>query len=214
MSDIKPAVDPAFQPPKDWLAVQQIEQVKANKEGIEEIVKKNPRGLLMASLCAYVRKMSLLLASRPLAGRKSAIADELELELSALKNVLVELTQKDVSRDPDYAQHLSQVWHQLLESANLVEFLERKQTDALSQLKTLIETFHHYPAKQEHSLGYYMTEFAGKEWLPFPFMEQLHLLHENHQAHKRESQLSHWISSIDLILSNLVNNSSLKKEAL
>lgn len=204
MSDIKPAVDPAFQPPKDWLAVQQVEQVKANKEGLEEIVKKNPRGLLMACLSAYVRKMALLLASRPIAGRKSAIADELELELSAFKNVLAILTKKDVSRDPDYAQHLSQVWHQLLESANLVEFLERKKTDVLVQLKTLIETFNHYPAKQEHSLGYYMTEFAGKEWLPFPFMEQLHLLYEDYVSHKKESQLFHWISSIDLILANLM----------
>jgi hypothetical protein len=58
MSDVKPAVDPAFQPPKDWLAVQQTEQIQANKESIEEIVKKNPRALLMASLCAYVRKTS------------------------------------------------------------------------------------------------------------------------------------------------------------
>ena len=204
MSDVKPAVDPAFQPPKDWLAVQQVEQVKANKEGIEEIVKKNPRGLLMACLSAYVRKMALLLASRPIAGRKSAVADELELELSDFKNVLAELTKKDVSRDPDYAQHLSQVWHHLLESANLVEFLERKKTDVLVQLKTLIETFNHYPAKQEHSLGYYMTKFAGKEWLPFPFMEQLHLLYEDYVTHKKESQLSHWISSIDLILANLM----------
>jgi len=48
------------------------------------------------------------------------------------------------------------------------------------------------------------TEFAGKEWLPFPFMEQLHLLYEDFVSHKKESQLSHWISSIDLILSNLM----------
>ena len=204
MSDIKPAVDPAFQPPKDWLAVQQTERIQAIKEGIEEIVKKNPRGLLLACLAAYVRKMALFLASRPLAGRKSALANELELELSAFKNILVDLAKKDVSRDPDYAQHLSQVWHQLLESVNLVEFLGRKKTDVLAQIKTLIETFNQYPAKQEHSLGYYMTEFAGKEWLPFPFMEQLHRLYEDYLAHKKESQLFHWISSIDLILSNLM----------
>ena len=49
-----------------------------------------------------------------------------------------------------------------------------------------------------------MTEFAGKEWLPFPFMEQLHLLYEDYVSHKKESQLFHWISSIDLILSNLM----------
>jgi len=204
MSDVKPAIDPAFDPPKEWLIVQQIEQLKADKEGIEEHVKKNPRGLLMASLCAYVRKTALFLVSRPLAGQKSALANELELELSALKKALVLLSKEDVSRDPDYAQHLSQIWHQLLDSVNLVEFLQRKKNDTLSQLKIFIETFAYYPPKQEHSLGFYLTEFAGKEWLPFPFMEQLHGLYEDHLVHKKESQLFHWISSIDLILSNLM----------
>jgi hypothetical protein len=197
---VKPAVDPAFDPPKNWLAVQRTEQVQANKDGIEEIVKKNPKALLMAALCAYVRKMALVLASRPIAGGKSALAEELELELSALKNVLAELTKKDVSRDADYAQHLSHVWHQLIDSVTFVEFLGRKKSNINVQLKTLIETFYHYPARQEHSLGYYMTKFAGKEWLPFPFMEQLHLLHEDYISHKKESQLHHWLSSIDLIL--------------
>jgi len=200
MSDVKPAVDPAFDPPKEWLAVQRTEQMQANKEGIEEIVKKNPKTLLMAALCAYIRKMALFLASRPVKGRKSALAGELELELSALKNALAELTKKDVSRDAEYVQHLSHVWHQLIDNVTVVEFLSRKKSDISVQLKTLIETFNHYPARQEHSLGYYMTNFAGKEWLPFPFMEQLHLLYEDYHSHKKESQLHHWISSIDLIL--------------
>jgi hypothetical protein len=146
----------------------------------------------------------LFLASRPVAGQKSTLTKELELELSAFKKILVSLAAEDVSRDPDYAQRLSQGWHQLLESVKLAEFLERKKTHVLNQLKTLIETFYHYPPGQEHSLGYYMTEFAGKEWLPFPFMEQLHQLYEDHQAHKKESQLSNWIASLDLILSNLM----------
>jgi len=200
MSDVKPAVDPAFDPPKDWLAVQRTEQIQANKEGIEEVVKKNPQALLMAALCAYVRKIALVLASRPVAGSKSALADELELELTALKNVLAELTKKDVSRDADYAQHLSQVWHQLIDSFTFIEFLGRKKSGISLQLKTLVETFYRYPVRQEHSFGYYMTEFAGKKWLPFPFMEQLHLLHEDYMSHQKESQLHHWISSIDLIL--------------
>lgn len=204
MSDIKPSIDPGNQPSKDWLTVKHTQQIKADKEGIEELARKNPRALLMTSLCAYIRKIALFLASRPLAGRKSVLADELELELAGLKKALESLTQEDLSHDPDYAQHLSQVWHQLLNSVNLVVFLERKKTDVLTQLKTLIETFHHYPSPQEHSLGYYMTQFAGKEWLPFPFMEQLHQLYEDHQTHKKESQLSHWISSIDLILSKLI----------
>jgi len=204
MADIKPSIDPGYQPSKDWLSVQHIQKLKADKEGVEELAKKNPRALLMASLCAYIRKIALFLASRPLAGRKSALANELELELAGLKKVLESLTKEDLSRDPDYAQLLSQGWHQLLDSVNLALFLERKKSDVHTQLKTLIETFHQYPSQQEHSLGYYMTEFAGKEWLPFPFMEQLHQLYEDHQTHKKESQLSHWISSIDLILSNLM----------
>jgi hypothetical protein len=204
MSDIKTSIDPGNQSSKDWLKVQRVEQLKADKEGIEELAKKNPRALLMACLCAYVRKTALFLASRPLAGQKSALADELELELLQLKKTLESLIKEDVSRDPDYAQHLSLVWHQLLESVNLVEFLERKKNDVLTQLNILIVTFDHYPPRQEHSLGFYMTEFAGKEWLPFPFMEQLHQLYEDYQSNKKESQLYHWISTIDLILSNLM----------
>ena len=204
MSNIKPSIDPGFQPRKDWLTVQQIQQLKADKELIEELAKKNPKALLMASLCTYIRKIALFLSSRPLAGRKSALANELELELAGFKKILESLTQEDLSQDPNYAQLLSQGWHQLLDSINLALFLERKKSDVHTQLKTLMETFHHYPSHQEHSLGYYMTEFAGKEWLPFPFMEQLHLLFEDHQTHKKESQLSHWIASIDLILSNLM----------
>jgi len=197
-------INPGNQPSKDWLTVQRTEKLKADKENLEELAKKNPRALLMACLCAYVRKTALFLASRPLAGQKSALANELELELSAFKKALVQLTIEDASRDPNYAQHLSQAWHQLFDSVNLVEFLERKKSDVLTQLKTLIATFENYPTGQEHSLGYYMTEFAGKEWLPFPFMEQLHRLYEDHLTHKKESQLSHWISAIDLILSNLM----------
>jgi hypothetical protein len=197
-------INPGNQPSKDWLTVQRTEKLKADKENLEELAKKNPRALLMACLCAYVRKTALFLASRPVAGQKSALANELELELSAFKKALVQLTLEDSSRDPNYAQHLSQAWHQLFDSVNLVEFLERKKSDVLTQLKTLIATFERYPANQAHSLGYYMTEFAGKEWLPFPFMEQLHQLYEDHLTHKKESQLSHWISAIDLILSNLM----------
>ena len=203
MTDFKTSIDPGNQS-KDWLTVQRVEKLKADKESAEELAKKNPTALLMACLCAYVRKTALFLASRPLAGQKSALAGELELELSALKKALVQLSKEDVSRNPDYAQDLSQVWHQLLDSINLVEFLERKKNDVLLQLKTLIDTFEHYPPRQPRSLAFYMTEFAGKEWLPFPFMEQLHQLYEDHLANKKESQLSHWISSIDLILSNLM----------
>ncbi|HUD01436.1 MAG TPA: hypothetical protein VMR37_03860 [Rhabdochlamydiaceae bacterium] len=197
-------INPGNQPSKDWLTVQRTEKLKADKENLEELAKKNPRALLMACLCAYVRKTALFLASRPLAGQKSALANELELELSAFKKALVQLTIEDASRDPNYAQHLSQAWHQLFDSVNLVEFLERKKSDVLTQLKTLIATFERYPSDQQHSLGFYMTEFAGKEWLPFPFMEQLHRLYEDHLTYKKESQLSHWISAIDLILSNLM----------
>ena len=70
-----------------------------------------------------------------------------------------------------------------------MEFLEKKKNESLSQIKTLIATFHSYPPKQPWSLGFYMTEYAGKDWLPFPRMELLHQLHDDFIAHPKESQL-------------------------
>ena len=206
MSDIKTSLDPAGQP-KDWLSVQQIEKLKADKENKEEIIKKNPTALLMASLCAYIRKTALFLASRPIAGPKSALANTVELELTELKKCLVLLSKEDLSRSPEYALQLSTAWHQLMDSVKLVEFLEKKKKESLTQIKSLIETFYAYPPKQSHSLGFYMTEYAGKEWLPFPCMELLHQLHDEFIAQSKESQLFHWISSIDIILSKLMSSS-------
>jgi hypothetical protein len=203
MTDIK-TTTPTPEPSKDWLAVQRIEKLKADKHHEEDIAKKNPIGLLMAGLCAYVRKTALFLASRPLAGQKSALARGVEHELTELKKALTLLSKEDISQSPEFALHLSKVWHHLLESVNLVEFLERKKSNVIAQLKTLIETFYAYPLKQEHSLGFYMTEFAGKDWLPFPFMELLHQLYEDHLTHQNESELAKWISAIDSILANLM----------
>jgi hypothetical protein len=203
MTDFKTFIDPSGQA-KDWLTVQRVEQLKADKENQEEIIKKNPAALLMAGLCAYIRKTALFLASRPLAGQKSAIASGVELELSELKKCLVILSKQDESRNPEYTQQLSNAWHQLLDSVTLVEFLERKKNEPLTQIKTLIETFQSYPPKQPRSLGFYMTKYAGKDWLPFPCMEMLQQLHENFIAHPKDNQLAHWIASIDFILNNLM----------
>jgi hypothetical protein len=203
MADVNTSIGPGGQALPEPIRVSPTQPVKADKEGPEEIAKKNPQGLLMAGFCAYVHKTVRFLTDSATKKRGVLSGGGLEHHLIEFKKSLVVLTQEDQSQNQEYVFHLSDVWHALLENLNLVEFLERKKSPLIAHIKTFIETIRSYPPKEEHSLGFYMTEFAGKDWLPFPFMELLHKLHDDFHKNKEKSQLSQWIASIDLILAEL-----------
>jgi hypothetical protein len=203
MADINTSVGPGGQPLPEKVRVSKTEPVKADKEGPEEIAQKNPQGLLIASFCAYVQKVVTFLTTAATRKRGVLSGSGLEHHLDEFKKSLITLSKEDRSRDQAFVLSLSGEWHALLENFNLFEFLERKKSPLIAKVKNLIESIQSFPPKQEHSLGYYMTAFAGKDWLPFPFMELLHKLHEDHLANRDKSQLTLWMASIDNLLSEL-----------
>ncbi|HNA61985.1 MAG TPA: hypothetical protein PKW79_02795 [Rhabdochlamydiaceae bacterium] len=203
MADINTSVGPGGQPLPEKVMVSKTEPVKADKEAPEEIAKKNPQGLLMASFCAYVQKIVTFLTNAATRKRGVLSGSGLEHHLDEFKKSLVILSKEDRSRDQAFVINLSGEWHALLENFNLFEFLERKKSPHIAKVKNLIEAIQSFPPQQEHSLGYYMTAFAGKDWLPFPFMELLQKLHEDHLKNKEKSQLFLWIASIDKLLLDL-----------
>lgn len=184
----------------DRLIVPPTQQVKADKEAIEEIAKKNPQGLLMAGFCAYVQKTTRFLIQSSIKKRGVLSGGGLEACLMEFKKYLVTLSQEDQSRSQDYIAQLSKGWHVLLENFNLVEFLERKKSPLIAKVKLFIESIRAYPLNEEHSLGFYMTEFVGREWLPFPFMDLLKHLHNEFHQKKDQSQLAVWVGFIDQLL--------------
>jgi len=203
MADINTSVGPGGQPLPEKVMVSKTEPVKADKEAPEEIAKKNPQGLLMASFCAYVQKIITFLTNAATRKRGVLSGSGLEHHLDEFKKSLVVLSKEDRSRDQAFVINLSGEWHALLENFNLFEFLERKKSPLIAKVKNLIEAIQSFPPQQEHSIGYYMTAFAGKDWLPFPFMELLQKLHEDHLKNKEKSQLFLWIASIDKLLLDL-----------
>jgi hypothetical protein len=70
-------------------------------------------------------------------------------------------------------------------------------------MRSLIDAIQHYPERQQHSLGYYLSEYAGQKWLPFPYMEMIQKIHAEHLKNPTESALAQWTHRIDRLLSLL-----------
>lgn len=201
MTDFKTRIDPEPLPPKDWIAVEKIEK---DKRGKEELLKKNegkgnPKLILFSSLIVFARKILTLLSSNR--SRSAAFlvdtAQGLIEYLNAFKKTLQTLSAEDKGYNPEYIQEFSDAWHNLLEGIAALEWLERKKSEEKTRIKKIVDTIGCYPSGEEHSLGFYLSEFAGKEWLPFPFMDLLHALHEE------KNNLASWISEIDQIIDSL-----------
>ena len=129
-----------------------------------------------------------------------ATTDKIFEEATLLKRLLLELSEKDLSRDMPYSERLSLAWHQLshtIDIAERVHVATSIDTAALSGLITAMKT---YPPGAAHSLGYYLTAHAGEEWLPFPYIEMLSELHKEFLQDPKRSILASWIETIDKAL--------------
>ena len=60
-----------------------------------------------------------------------------------------------------------------------------------------------YPKNSEFSLGFYLSEFAGYKWIPFPYINMLKDLHIEVQKKKENSHLSKWISTLNDLLEKI-----------
>lgn len=129
---------------------------------------------------------------------KAAI-EEIAKNLLAFKLILGILKIEDRSQDTSFLIHLSTVWHQLLDDLHKLG----KADPLAKRYASFIEAIEAYPDKSEHSLGYYLMEYKGQAWLPFPFMELLQKIHLDHQKNPHESYLTRWTHEIESLISSL-----------
>jgi hypothetical protein len=206
MSDIK-TVDPGSQPEKQWLEVQKIEKEKRDKEEVvlKQAKKKNPEALLLGGFLAFAKKIFTFVSSSTVRGKFTFVDSitDLIVYLDDFKNVLVKLSQTDESQNPEFVQDLSSAWHHLIEALGSLEWMERKKAQENGKIKTFVETLRNYPLAEEHTLGFYLTEFAGRAWLPFPFMQLLQSIHLQYQQEKEKSPLFAWIATLSEIIQTL-----------
>jgi hypothetical protein len=132
-------------------------------------------------------------------GTKSAEI-EARKNLTALKKAFEILKNEDRSQDVDFLNELAKIWNQVLETTLHLD------AEVSAPFKILAKKILHYPENQTHTLGYYLTEYAGQKWVPFPYMELIQKIHSEHEKNPSSSPLTEWVQLIDEALSLLNKN--------
>lgn len=190
-------------PRDENIYVSRIERDKKEKEKFTNIPPDSAKKILFASFFSYLTNLfNSFSPSKKMTGRlidqQSIIAN-----LHIFKELLEELSKKDLSQSTDFASDLSVIWHRILDDFDNLEIVERKNLSKLSPFRELIYTIKNYPESSEHHFGYYLLMQAGNDWLPFPFIEILSELHLNHKKHGDKSTLVSWIKMIDKTIGEL-----------
>ena len=193
MSSIPPPVNPEDKS-KHWIETHRLEK---DRKGKEEAPPEPSPSKVYVLLHFIIKKVFPFLASEE---KKAAPLDVTQLteELTSIKKIFESLKREDLSHNPQLAVQLSDRWHRLVEdfNTNKVEYVA-KVPRIVQDLESFFNKVNSYPPKEDLNLGYYLKEYVGKEWLPFPFMDILHQLHEEKQT------LEEWIQLLDKIISAL-----------
>jgi len=155
--------------------------------------------LLGAYFLSLFRKFCQLFQEESERGLSTEAEKEVRADLLLFKEALEILKKEDRSQDTQFLNHLSELWHQVLEDS--LRF--KRKSSFSSSFRAMIQEIQHYPPNQEHTLGYYLTEYAGQDWLPFPYMDLIQKMHQQHEANPRLSPLTQWTDRIDRLTSIL-----------
>jgi hypothetical protein len=119
-----------------------------------------------------------------------------EGSLRSLKDAFETLKREDRSEDIAFLNDLSQSWQNVLEESLLLQ----RESELSSQYKTLIKKIQHFPEHQTHTFGYYLSEYAGQKWIPFPYMELIKKIHSEYEKNPAGSALTEWTALIDQVI--------------
>lgn len=143
--------------------------------------------ILEKGVNAVLEKISHLTSGGP--SKKTA--------LHTLKALFEVLKNEDRSQDIDYLKELSSTWNRVMEES--LEFRENAEIIFQELIKKIL----YYPEGQTHTFGYYLTEYAGQKWIPFPYMDLIKNLHSEHEKNPSFSSLTEWTRLINDTLSLL-----------
>lgn len=186
--------------PYDKLRVEPIEEDKLTKNDRRKppVEKSSDEKLGAAAylLQAFRSIVDFFLESPSMA--KSVEKDARE-NLLRLKEAFEILKKQDRSQDIQFLNDLSKIWQHVLEDC--LRF--NRDSSVAEQFKALVKKIQHYPPGQPHTFGYYLAEYAGQKWIPFPYMELVQKLHNDHEKNPTVSALVQWTVLIDELISLL-----------
>lgn len=188
---------------KEWMipSSQSIQKDKKEKEKPLKLTPEASKFILFATLAIYCKKFLAVFTDR----RRTALVDLQQIlqDLYAFKKMLYTLGQEDQSHNPKFTLQLSELWHHLLEDQTLIQSLEEDKLQITPKIRALIDALNGYPPNEEHNLGFYLTQYVGAKWLPFPFMDILQTLHLEYQKSPATSMLSSWLGLLDSAISSI-----------
>jgi hypothetical protein len=121
---------------------------------------------------------------------------KVETNLVQMKLSLELLMKEDRSQDDVFLKNLSLLWQKILEDS--LQF--KKMTPLAVQYKRFIKALASYPEGQEYSLAYYLSEYAGQSWLPFPYMELIQKLHTLSEKNPADNPLKKWSLALEELI--------------
>lgn len=182
-----------------------VNPIEKDKKGKEEPYKGLPtsaaKPLVLGSLVSYFKKFLNLFFGKGKSPLLFFDQQQMLEDVAAFKKLLQILSQDDQSHNPEFTQQLSELWHNLLDDCNSILANSESAPSNLVKLKVFIDEMYHFPPGEDHTLGYYFTEYAGKDWIPFPFMEILQHLHEECTDSPQKAVLIRWLDNLTDILS-------------
>jgi hypothetical protein len=126
----------------------------------------------------------------------NSLSNKMNPHVTAIYSHLLQLRENDFSKDANFTTSLSKNWNAFMD-----EFYALKQTDPnYRPLHNLIIHINDFPSKDQHSLGYYLTKYAGATWLPQPYLAILRKLNRDYLIKGKTSDLAHFIHIVAQIL--------------
>lgn len=209
MGDLDKSVNRRENPsPYEKIIINPIEKDRKEREEAYTGLKNSTRSQIFATLASYFKK---ILSSLSFKGKDQLnYFDQQKLidNILAFRKMLLVLSTKDESHNPEFTLKLTELWHNLLDDCNSLSYTSQSSSELTTKINFFLAKIQNYPLGADHTLGYYFTEYAGREWIPFPFMELLQTLHEDFQANPTQSVLNDWIALLTDILGPITGTAS------
>ncbi|NGX49108.1 MAG: hypothetical protein K940chlam5_00704 [Candidatus Anoxychlamydiales bacterium] len=182
--------------PFEHVRIPEVKEATEERERKKPLVQKPVSKKLFVYL-SFLKILSNLLNAFSKKSAKRLDGTPLHKEILTIKKSLSSLKEKNLCQDPEYLNYFAFVWMKFLRD---YDYYVLKNEKATNLIKKIIDEINEYPKNSEFTLGYYISEFAGYSWVPFPYMEMLQNLHLEDKKDPINSHLSHWISIIDELL--------------
>lgn len=189
--------------PFEKYRVEEIQRDKRKNEAFRKMMEEpeapEKKGGILAYFLNMLRKIVDLFIEGGEKGISETEREDVVENLTRFKEDLEILKKEDRSQDTEFLARLANHWRSLLEDSHRF----KRTTPLAAQFKLMIQKIKYFPEKEEHTLGYYLTEYGGEKWIPFPFMELIQKIHRDHEKNPTQSALSEWTRLIQELSNRL-----------